>query len=43
MFVTQEKSFDLESTDPRGSPMATNLWLDSPVETDLLKRYVVQS
>jgi hypothetical protein len=28
LFVTQEKTFDLGSADPRGSPMAENLWLE---------------
>jgi hypothetical protein len=26
LFVTQEKSSDLDSADPRSSPMAVNLW-----------------
>jgi hypothetical protein len=29
--VTQEKSFDLGSADPRGSPTAVNLWLETDV------------
>jgi hypothetical protein len=28
LFVTQEKSFDLGSVDPRGSPTAIKLWLE---------------
>jgi hypothetical protein len=28
LFVTQEKSFDLGNADPRGSPMAVNIWLE---------------
>jgi hypothetical protein len=28
LFVTQEKSFDFGSADPRGNPMAVNLWLE---------------
>jgi hypothetical protein len=28
LFVTQEKSFDLGSADPHGSPMAVNPWLE---------------
>jgi hypothetical protein len=31
LFVTQEKSFDLGSTDPRGSPTAVNLCLETEV------------
>jgi hypothetical protein len=31
LFVTQEKSFDIGSTDPRGSLKVVNLWLETNV------------
>jgi hypothetical protein len=40
LFLTQEKSFDLGSTDPCGSPTAVNLWLETDV-FQLRKHYAV--
>jgi hypothetical protein len=34
LFLTQEKSFDLESTDPCGSLKVVNLWLETDVIVD---------
>jgi hypothetical protein len=36
--ATQEKSFDLGSADPRGSPTVVNLWLETDV-FHLIKSY----